>query len=215
MSTKRFFSDQVLYKLYGGPPDSAAPVQKYDVWAALGQKVNALFKLHYLDTTLPSGETIPENAMIATYEGNTVVSSGEKSYALLPVYPISLPMNMGIYLVYDPNFPDMPFIPMQKNMTALLRTDNLLSDIMGQISYTPGQDRITFNNDLTTLGIDEVTMELCIMDIADYSETQELPIPVDYEERIINELVAQFSPVQPETGTINPITSLGQQPTKK
>jgi hypothetical protein len=213
--TKRFCSDQVLYRLYGGPPDTAAPVQKYDVWAALGQKVNGLFKLHQLDTTLPSGETIPDFAMIATYEDNTVVSSGEKSYALLPVQPISLPKNMGICLVYDPNFDDMPFIPLQKGMTALLRTDTLLSDIMGQISYTPGKDRITFNKDLTTLGIDVVTMELCVFQISQYSETKELPIPADYEERIINELVAQFSPVQPESGVVNAISTQGQQQTKQ
>lgn len=213
--TKRYISDQVLMRLYGGLPDTAAPVQKYDVWAALGQKVNGLFKLHQFDTNLPSGETIPESAMLATYENNTVVSSGERSYALLPVQPISLPMNMGIFLVYDPNFPDMPFIPLQKGMTALLRTDNLLSDIMGQISYTPGNDRITFNKDLTTLGISVVTMELCIMDISQYTETQNLPIPADYEERIINELVAQFSPVQPETGIVNPISTVGQQQTKQ
>jgi hypothetical protein len=210
-TTKKLISDQVLYKLYGGTPDAASPVDERDIWKALEQKVNGLFKLHQFDTNLPSGEIIPEHSMLATYEGNDVVSSGEKSYALLPVQPISLPKNMGIFLVYDPNYPDMPFIPLQKGMTALLRTDSLLSDIMGQISYTPGNDRIVFNQDLTTLGIDEVTMELCVLDISQYTINQYLPIPSDYEERIVNELVQEFAPVTAESGEVNNWTTQGQQ----
>lgn len=211
----------VLYKLAGGIPDSAFPVDERDIWDALDHKVNELFKLHHFDTTLPSGETIPESTMIATYENNTVVSSGEKSYALLPVTPISLPKNVGIYLVYDPNFPDMPFIPIQKGQRALLRTDSLLSDIMGQISYEPNNNRIVFNKDLTTLGISVVTMELCIFDITNYSITQDMPIPADYIGRLEDEMIAEFAPIVPESGLVNNWTTLGQnapdngQPNKK
>jgi len=212
--TKKNFSDMVLYKLAGGVPDSAFPVDERDIWDALDHKVNSLFKLHHLDTTLPSGETLPENAMIATYENNTVVSDGERSYALLPVTPISLPKNIGIYLVYDPNFPDMPFIPLQKGMTALLRTDTLLSDIMGQISYTPNNNRIIFNKDLTTLGIDVVTMELCIFDITNYSITQDMPIPADYIDRLEDEIIQEFAPVLAENGIVNNWTAAGQQQNK-
>lgn len=213
--TKKLISDQVLYKLNGGVPDSAFPVDERDIWKALEQKINGLFKLHHFDTTLPSGETIPENTMIATYENNTVVSDNERSYALLPIQPISLPKSVGIYLVYDPNYPDMPFIPIQKGQRALLRTDSLLSDIMGQISYEPNNNRIIFNKDITTLGIDVVTMELCIFDISQYTINQYLPIPSDYEEKIVNELVQEFSPVTAETGQVNNWTTAAQNEIKK
>lgn len=208
--TKKNFSDMCLYKLAGGIPDANFPVDERDIWDSLDHKVNELFKLRHLDTTLPSGETLPENAMIATYEDNTVVSDGERSYALLPATPISLVKNMGIYLVYDPNYPDMPFIPLQKGQTALLKTDRLLSDIMGQISYEPKNNRITFNKDLTVLGIDVVTMELCIFDISNYSITQELPIPADYIGKLEDEIISEFAPVLSESGIVNPWTTAGQ-----
>jgi hypothetical protein len=97
--TKKLISDSVLYKLAGGVPPRAFPVHEQDIWAALDNKVNSLFKLKHFDTTLPSGETLPEAAMIATYEGVTVTSvDGGKSRATLPIVPISLPKNMGIYL---------------------------------------------------------------------------------------------------------------------
>lgn len=216
MTTKKVISDQVLFRLAGGFPDSAFPVDERDIWKALEQKINGLFKLHQFDTNLPSGEMIPEGAMIGVYEGNTVVSENEVSYALVPVQPISLPKDMGIMLVYDPNYPDMPFIPLRRGQTALLRTDALLSDIMGQISYTPSHNmkRVYFNKDLTTLGIDEVTMELCIFDMSQYGINDALPVPADMEERLVNELYEQFSPVTPESAAVNNFTTAGQNQPK-
>lgn len=213
--TKKIVSDQVLYKLAGGYPDNAFPIDERDVWKALEQKVNSLFKLRHFDTTLPSGETIPENAMIATYEGVTVTSSGQQSYSTLPVTPISLPKNVGIYLIYDANYPDYYFKPLQRGMRGLLRTDNLLSDTLGLISYEPKNNRVVYSKDLTLLGVSSVTMELCVFDISNYSATAELPIPSDYEERIVNELVAEFSPVTAESGIVNPFTTAGQNQVKQ
>lgn len=222
MSTKKIISDQVLYKLSGGVPDTAFPIDERDIWKALDQKINGLFKLHQFDTNLPNGEYIPEQAMIAIYEGNTVTSVNEWSTAELPITPISLPKDVGIYLVYDPNFPDMPFIPVRRGQRALLKTDSLLSDLMGQISYEPytnpttKKNLVKFNKDLTTLGITQVTMELCVLDISMYGITDNLPIPRDYESRIVEELVQDFSRILPESGQVNNFTNAGQtQPIKQ
>jgi hypothetical protein len=168
-----------------------------------------------MDITLPSGEYIPENTMIATYEGNTVTSVGEKSTALLPIVPISFPKNMGIFLVYDPAYPDIPFKPLQRGQSALLRTNPILNDALGLITYEPRNNILLFNRDLTLFGITEVTMELCVMDMSQYGERDNLPIPADMEERIINELVQQFSPVIPDMGIVNPVGAATQQPIKQ
>lgn len=214
MSTKRIIADQTLYRLYGGLPDSAAPVQKYDIFKALEQKINGLFKLHQFDATLPTGGTIPEHAMIATYENVAVTSVKEWAESILPIEPISMPLNMGIFLIYNPAYPNRPFIPLQRGQRALLSVDTLLNDLQGMVGYEPKSNKVIYTRDITTIGITSVTMELCVFDIAQYSETQVLPIPADYEERIVNELVQMFSPVQPETGIVNPITTLSQQPVK-
>ncbi len=211
-STKKILAEQILYRIYGGTPDTSAPIQEEDVFKALEQKINSLFKLRQFDTTLPSGETIPDNSMLATYEDITVTSLGNgKSKALLPVQPISLPKSVGIFLVYDPANPDNPFIPVQRGQMALLKVDSLLNNMMGQIAYEPKNNYVEFNRDLTTFGVNKVTFELCVMDISQYSETQYLPIPSDMEETIVNELVAQFSPVTPESGIVNPITNSNQK----
>lgn len=214
-TTKKILSDQLLYKLSGGNPDGSFPIDERDVWKSVEQIVNGLFKLHHFDTTLNVGETIPEAAMLATYEDITVTSSGEKSYALLPVTPIYLPKNMGIFLVYDPKYPEIPFIPLQRGQRGLLRTDELLNDTLGLISYEPKNDRVIFSKDITTLEVPVVTMELCVLDMSQYGINDYLPIPADYEAQIIKELEKEFIWVQSETGVVNAFTNVNQQQPKQ
>lgn len=208
--TKKNFSDMVLYKLASGIPDASFPVDERDIWDSLEHKVNAMFKLKHFDTTLPSGETIPENTMIAVYENVAVSSFNEKSKATLPVTPISLPKNMGVYLIYDPNYPDRPFVPVQRGQGSLLLVDKLLNDLMGRIWYEPRNKDVVFSKDITLFGVTSVTMELCVFEISNYSITQDMPIPADFIGQLEDELIAEFSAVVAETGAVNNFTNLGQ-----
>lgn len=214
-STKYIIAEQVLFRLAGGYPDVADSVQREDVYKKLEQKINAKFKLTHLSETLASGETIPDGAAIATYEGIAVsATSNGKSKSTLPATPISLQRNMGIFTVYSEDYPDAPFIPLQRGQMALLKSDTLLSDLLGQIGYEPKSDQIIYNKDLTLLGINEVTMELVVFDMSQYSETDRLPIPAEYEDVLIEELVAEFSGVQPEAGVVNNFSTANQKTNK-
>jgi hypothetical protein len=196
-STKRLIGEQVLYRLYGGTNNSTNPVHLEDVYKALEQKLNAKFKVHQFDTNIAGGEIIPNGICLATYESVTVTSDGDKSKATLPIVPIAIPRNMGIFSVYTN---EIEFIPLQAGQERLLRTDELLNDLMAQIGYTPKGKTIYFTKDLTLLGITSVSMDLTVFDMSQYSVTDVLPMPADMEEEIVNELVLQFSPVQPEVG---------------
>lgn len=216
MSSKKIISDQVLIKLSGGFVDNSFPVDERDIWKALEQKINGLFKLHQFDQTLASGETIPENTMIATYEDVAVTSFGEKSKSTLPIIPISLPKNVGIFLIYNSAYPDMPFIPIQRGQGALLKSDTLLNDMQGMISYEPKNNVVVYSKDITLLGFSTVTMELCVLDMSQYSATDTLPVPADMESRLVDELTQEFAPVTAESGQVNNFTTAGQnQPTGK
>lgn len=198
-------------RLEGGFVDTAAPVQREDIYKRIEQKINEQFKIRHFAETLASGETLPENLAIATYENIAVTVDGVKSKSILPTTPIALPKNMGIYLVYDPKYPDVPFIPLGRGQTALLRTDTLLNDVFGMIAYEPKNTTITYNRDLTLFGVNVVTIELVVMDLSLYSETEYLPIPSDYESKLIEELVQEFSGVTPESGLVNKNTTAGNQ----
>lgn len=215
MATKKSISDSVLYKLAGGIPDASLPIDERDIWAELEKRINEKYKLHYFDTTLSIGETIPEAAMIATYEGITVTSSGEKSYSLLPVTPISLPKNMGIFQVFATGYDEIPFIPLQRGQRGLLRSDELLNDCLGLISYEPKNNRIVYSKDLTTLGVSTVIMELCVLKISEYGVNDTLPIPASMEGELMDELIKQFVWVTAETGQVNNWSNINQQQPKQ
>jgi hypothetical protein len=213
--TKKLISDAVLYKIAGGVPTPSFMVHEQDIWASLNYKINAMFKVRHFDSTLASGEMLPENSMIATYENITVTSMDNgKSYATLPINPISLPLNMGIFMIYDPNYPDNFFIPLQRSQLALLRADELLNNLMGEIGYEPKNDRVIFTQDITMYNIPKVTMELCVLNISDYGVTDALPIPSDYVDGLIQELTNEFAPIIAKTGIISNFTNPTQQPVK-
>lgn len=223
-STKKLISDQVLYKLAGGIPDSGFPIKEQDVWNSIDQKFNAMVKAQHFGVNLPNGETIPENLAIATYEDIAVTSYGtNKSKSILPAMPISLPKNAGINEVLPVlNVTDSgdkiwgkPLIPLLSGQEYLLQVDKLLNDLMGQFAYTPNGITLVYNKDLTTYGINKVDMKLVVLDISRYSVTDILPIPSDMEDKLINDLIADFSPVTAETGLVNNFTTDGQNTIKK
>lgn len=219
-TTKYLIAEQVQLRLEGGYADIAASVQREDLYKAIEQKVNAMFKMQQFSTNLPNGETIPEGLMMATYE-DVVVESYQtgSSKSTLPVMPVSLPRNAGI----DEIRPKLnivesgdtilgnPMIPMLPGQGFLLKADGLLNDLMGQFGFEPRGKNIIYNKDLTTLGITKVQMILVVFDISQYSDTEPLPIPSDYEEQIVSELVEQFAGVTPETGIVNKNTTIANQ----
>lgn len=216
MITKRLISEQVLYKLNGGVLDNSFPVQLPDVYKALEQKINAKFQMQQFQVNLPAGETIPDNLCVGVYENIAVTSYGAlKSKCTLPVMPISLPRAMGIALVYSPTYPDNFFIPLQRGMTSLLRTDVLLNDLMGLVSYEPRKNELIFSKNLLLAGISSVTAELVVMDISQYSETDQLPIPASMESDLVSELTKEFIWVTSESGLINNFTNLNQNQPKQ
>jgi len=200
-STKRILADQILYRLAGTYPDVAGAVQKPDVIKAIEQWINARFKLQQFNTTLPSGETIPDNATFATYENVPVTSSNGKCTATLPVMPISLPRGLGIYDINDGK--GTSYIPIMKGQGALLRSDYLLNTLFDQVSYEQSGKTITFSLDITLYGVNTVEMILACFDMSLYSETDMLPLPPDMEFDCINDLYKMFSPINSDPGEVN------------
>jgi len=220
-STKYLLAEQVMIRLEGGYADIAASVQREDLYKAIEQKINAMFKMSQFSQNLPSGETIPDNLALAAYEGVDVVSFNTgKSRSTLPVMPISLPRNAGINEIIPvlsiaesgDKIYGTPLIPLIAGQEYLLQADSLLNDLMGQWGYTSNGRTVNYTKDITKLGITKVDMKLVVFDMSQYSETDVLPIPADYQQQIITELVEQFASVQPESGAVNNFTTAQNKP---
>ncbi len=189
MSSKRIISEQVLYRLKGGYPSVPSDVQHEDVWKALEQLVNSLFKSEQFNVNLPSGETIPMGLMLAEY---TVPVSGSES--TLPVPPVNLPRNMGVYHISKTDSPNDPFIPIQTGQFSFVKDQPLINDLLGQIGYEVVGRKIKYTKEP---GVSNVLMRLVVFDISSYGEDDVLPIPYDMEELVVEKLVEKFAAVQP------------------
>lgn len=198
-TNKRKISDQVLYIIYGGDYDGS-PVQEQDIVAALEQKINQKFRIRHFET-MKLGETIPDGLCFATYNDIAVTSYQGRSRSALPVIPISLPRNVG---VYDIRYDDTSFIPLQIGQRNLLKTDTLLNNLLNQVGYEVKGGYVYYTSDLTLIEWDTVDMDLVVSDLSTLSETDDLPIPADYEIELVAELVEMFSPVPPKELEINP-----------
>lgn len=205
-STKFLMAEQVLMRLAGGYRDVAQSVQMEDVIKSIEQVINSMFQTQYYNATLPTGETVPDNLMIAFYENIAVSSYGDKAKAQLPIVPISLPRNMGVYRVVNEN--DIDFIPVPLGQGALLKADKLLNDLLGSVYYEVRKNEVIFSKDITLLDVTSVNMYLVVLDISLYSNTDPLPIPANMEEEIIEKVFVKFAPVIPETGIVNNYSDL-------
>lgn len=219
--TKKLISDNVLYRLAGGVPVPSFPIHEEDIWSSLDAKINAMFKMTQFNQTLPSGETIPDNLMIATYEDIAVTSVSNYSKASLPIMPISLPRNAGINEIRpilnksgeDRTYGN-PMIPLLAGQHYLLQSDSLLNDLMGQFGYEPNGKTIKFTSDITTFGISTVQMKLVVFDMSQYGVTDTLPITPDMVEPIEKELLQEFAPVLAKSGFVSVWTNPSQVPIK-
>lgn len=177
--------------IYGGNIPVSGKVHLNELKISLGQVINQLLKIDYLQINGRLGETIPNGTCLGLYENIAVTKFKNKSQALLPVKPIKLPRNMGIFSVFDPENPDNEYIPLQMGQSSLIQSQPLLSDLLGQAGYSNYGMQIVFTRDITGPDVNNpvtVSMRLAIMDINQYGDYDPLPVLPEMEWQIKQEV---------------------------
>lgn len=189
-------AEQAFSLIEGGNPAAASSISFNELKIAGGQIINSLLKVEHFTVNEKIGETIPNGSVLGLYEGIIPTSwiTG-RSKATLPIKPIKLRRNMGIWSVYRTNDPENEFIPLQMGQTNLIKSQPLINNILGQIGYEAlgGMD-ISFTKDLPALYPGEtLSMRLMIMDISQYSDFDPLPILPEQEWQVVQELYKVYS----------------------
>lgn len=188
-------SEEILKVLSGGDIPLATDVTLNEIKLAIGQVANKLLKIDFLQVNMKTGEMIPNGAVVGLYEGITFSAYGNgKSTATLPIKPLKLPRNMGVYSIFKTTDPDKEFIPLQMGQAGLIKSQKLVNGLLGQIGYEVFGDRIEFTQDLTAVMPGEtLTMRLVIMDVSLYGDYDILPITPEMEWDIKNEIIGLYS----------------------
>lgn len=193
--TKYHLTEQVKRLLQSGDPSVGGRIQNGEIKAAIGQVINAMLKAEHFSMMLPTGETIAEGSMLATYDNIPVVTYKDVSKSVLPVMPIKLFRNMGIFHIGKTDDTSSGFIPIQPGQFAFIKPQRLISDLIGQIGYEVNGTEIIYTSDLTagSPAISHVMMKLVINDINQFTDYQMLPITADMQYAVIKEVYALFS----------------------
>lgn len=160
------------------------------------QVINSMLGSQHFSQTMGGGENIPDGLALAAYDNVAVESYKNISRSVLPVMPVSLPLNLGIFHVGKTTDIVNGFVPFQPGEMQLIGEDELISDILGEFGYWPAGKYIYYNRDLTRIGdysITEVFMFLVVKDLSLYAEFDLLPIPSNMESDVIMNTYKQLS----------------------
>lgn len=207
-TTIYLLAERIFNLIEGGNPGLASSIEDNELKLSIGNVVNQLLKVEHFSINEKMAEKIPNGSVLGLYEGILVNQSNGKSKATLPIKPLKLPRNMGIFSIYPKytlggNYEyDKEFIPLQMGQAGLLRSQPLISDILGQVGYENYGLEVVFTKDIKGLFPDVVlAMRLAIMDISQYGDWDILPILPEQEWQVIQEVVKLYSG-QPVAGKV-------------
>jgi hypothetical protein len=181
-------AEQVYSLIEGGDPGVASSISINELKISVGQVINQLLRIEYFNTGLKLGEAIPNNTVIARYENIPVVKIGDKSKVLLPIKPMMLPRNMGVWSIYPSDDIDNQFIPLQMGQSNLLKSQLMVNDLLGQVGYEVRGLDVYFTKDITKPQGTTVDIEMAVMDISKYTDYDILPVPPEMEWQIVQDV---------------------------
>lgn len=208
MTTLWRLAEECLKMISGGKIPVATGVSINELKIAISQKCNELLKIDYFQVNAKMGEMIPNGSVLGLYENIAVTKFKNRSQAILPVKPIKLPRNMGVWSVFPTDFPDKEYIPVEMGQWSLLQSQPLINNILGQIGYEVYGNQILFTKDITIPGEDvTVGIRLVILDFSLYGDFDPLPILPEMEFQIKQEIVKFYSGEPTADKTTDPSTN--------
>lgn len=193
-------AEQILDILEGDTPSASSSVDLNTMKIAIGQVINQMLRVEHLQVNEAMGEKIANGSVLGWYENIDVVTSNGKSKCSLPIKPMKLPRNMGIFAVYpryetNGNYElDKEFIPLQMGQAGLLRSQPMINELLGQVGYENYGMEVVFTKDIKSLFPDvKLAMRLAIMDISEYGDYDILPILPEQEWAVVQEVYKVYS----------------------
>lgn len=192
--TKFRLAEEIKRLIDAGNPPLASRVTFNEIKLSVGQVANSLLKIDYFSTNIPMGEMIPNGAVLGLYEGIEVVKYNNTSKCTLPVKPIKLPRNIGVYSIFKSGDPRCEYIPLEMGHANLIASQPLINDLLGHVGYEVFGNTVVFTQDLTTPPDPfYVDMRLVILDVNEYGDYDPLPLLPEMEWEIKKQVVALYT----------------------
>ena len=196
MITKGKIIDQILRLSAGGSTNDEKEISREDIALIVSQVINRLLKTEHLSVNMPLGADYPPHTLITTYKVLRKQISAERVfsrdyYLSLPVMPISLPRNMGIWSITDDQG-STEFIPIESGQQHHLKKQEGLILMEQQPYYWVEGQTIYIRYPLFQEdGGKEypLRVKLLIVDPTVIGEYDYLQIPIEMEEAVVKEVL--------------------------
>tara|TARA_R110002050_G_scaffold261523_1_gene401492 strand:+ start:1245 stop:1889 length:645 start_codon:yes stop_codon:yes gene_type:complete len=194
MITKGKLTDQILRLYTGGNASDDKEISRDDINVLVGQVINRLLKTEHITGNMATNEMFPPHVLVTSYLvpvfGVDEIANMHYSHIKLPVFPISLPRNMGVWSITDSACTN-EYIPIQTGQYSLMNVQDQLRYLEGQVAYWAEGNIVNFSEDIKT-GSDKVTkvrVSLLIVDPTVIGEYDYLALPAEMEESVIKEVL--------------------------
>lgn len=196
--TKTILAEQIqrLYARFLDKDNPSDVIDLREVILLINQSINKVLKLQVAESFKAGMVDVPKCNLIE-YTVSTVTqdTGNNRAYITLPVIPLTLPMDMGIWSIAAATGAMTPYIPIPAQDVLVFQGANL-SYLEGKIGYYLQGKRVYFTKNITLTAngsVSSVVVNLLVSDLSLLSDTDMLPISPEVESAIIDDVLQVIS----------------------
>jgi hypothetical protein len=191
--TKAILSEQVqrIYTRFLDRGNESDTIDIREVMLLVSQTINKILKLEVAESFKAGLVDIPKCSLIQYTASVTADAPNNRSFITLPVIPLTLPLDMGIWNIAASNAAMTPYIPIPSQDVLVFQGANL-SYLEGQVGYYVQGKKVFFTKDLTLAGngsISSVIINILASDFSQFGDNDMLPISPEVESAVITEVL--------------------------
>ncbi len=193
MATKSTLSEQCqrIYARFLDKDNSSDVIDIREVMLLVSQAINKILKLEVAESFKAGLVDIPKCSLIQYTASVTADAPNNRSFITLPVIPLTLPLDMGIWNIAASNAAMTPYIPIPSQDVLVFQGANL-SYLEGQVGYYVQGKKVFFTKDITLAGngsISSVIINILASDFSQFADNDMLPISPEVESSVITEVL--------------------------
>jgi len=193
MATKSTLSEQCqrIYARFLDKDNPSDVIDIREVMLLVSQAINKILKLEVAESFKAGLVDIPKCSLIQYTASVTADAPNNRSFITLPVIPLTLPLDMGIWSISASNAAMTPYIPIPSQDVLVFQGANL-SYLEGQTGYYVQGKKVFFTKDLTLAGngsISSVIINILASDFSQFADNDMLPISPEVESAVITEVL--------------------------
>lgn len=198
-------TEQIQRIITGGDATADNQITFAEIKLLVTQVTNKLLKIERFNVLINEGDYGVPSCSIATYDNVAVTTYKSKARSILPVVPMSLPRNMGVWAITTTTDLDDLFIPIPSGTFGLLKKINVEKDLLGQIGYEVDGLNVVYTSDIRNapLSITTVCMKLLVVDPSSMEDYDILPIPPEMEQDVITQVIQILSTYQTKDDSVD------------